>query len=98
MPRRASKYLGQIYDNGWKVVKVEIAGRYGARKKAKGNSYNYVLSRVTSDDACDKYLTVSHNTMTRIARGTRTVEAIEARKNKLNSRYNNASLYKFLAE
>lgn len=98
MPKRKSKYMGQVFDNGWKVTAIEIAGRYGARNKAKGNSYNYVLSRMTSDGECDKFLTVGHNLMVKIARGLRTVEAAEANKNRLSSRHTNSSYYKFLAD
>ena len=92
-----SKYLGKKYDN-WTVTDVRIAGRYGKRKKAKGNSYCFVLTRPTHDDACMKSIVVSHGTMISLARGETTVPKIiknQARRRSTQD-FKNSAYYRFL--
>lgn len=92
-----SKYLGQVYDNNWKVISVELAGRYGKRLKAKGNSYRFILARETSDGKFEKYLSISHPTMVKIGRHEWTVEYVEAlkRRHADDNEYRNVPTYKF---
>ena len=92
-----SKYLNQVYDNGWKVVAVELAGRFGKRNKLKGNSYRFFLARKTSDGKFEKTLCISRPTMAKIDRGELTVEQAEALKLKHASvnEFRNVPYYKF---
>jgi len=95
-----SKYLGKTYDEGWTVTAVELAGRYGARKKAKGNSYRFFLTRMTSDGKFVKSLCIGHNTMVRIERGITTVETVEANKKAKEevNVFRNATYYRFITK
>ena len=89
-----SKYLGITFDNGWKVTDAEISGRYGKNKHRK-NTYQYVLTRLTSDGKCRKSLTVNHNMICRIARNEITVEQAECKKGNFGN-FVNKSEYKFI--
>ena len=50
-----SKYLGQVYDNNWKVISVELAGRYGKRLKAKETAWFIFGLREKQVMASSKY-------------------------------------------
>ena len=91
-----SKYLGRTYDNNWKVVAVELAGRYGKRG-AKGNSYRFFLARETSDGKFDKTMCISHNTMVKIDRAELSVEQLETSKRQMEGAnvFRNAIYYRF---
>lgn len=90
-----SKYLGREFDAGWTVTSVELAGRYGKRKKAKGNTYRFILTRKTSDDKCDKSLKIDHNTIVKLARGETTVEEVELKQTAAANTYTNVAFYRF---
>lgn len=75
---RKSKFVGKVYDHNWKVIAIYLAANYS--HSTKHNYYRYELSRRTSDNLCDKIITVSANTMTKIDRGILFVEDVANRK------------------
>lgn len=75
---RKSKYTGKTYDHNWKVIAVYLAANYS--HSTRHNYYRYELARRTSDDACDKIITVSATTMLKIDRGQVSVEDVANRK------------------
>jgi len=75
---KRSKYINQTFDNNWKCTAIYLAANYG--HGTRHNAYRYELGRVTSDGKCDKYITVSGPTMSKIARGLISAETISVRR------------------
>lgn len=84
---RTSKYLGKVFDNGWKCTHVGIATVQG--KNAKGayhRGYYYLLERTTSDGKCEKQIRVNAAYMAKIGRGELLAEEVENRIAKRHSK------------
>lgn len=75
---KKSKFVGKVYDNGWRVVAAYLAANYS--HSTKHNYYRYELLRRTSDNKCDKIITVAGGTMTKIDKGLLSVESVAKRK------------------
>lgn len=79
---RNSKYVGKTFGN-WKVEKCYLNANYA--KSTRHNAYHYVLARITSDGKCDKIITISGTTMTKVATGRLDIETVAKNKKKVNS-------------
>lgn len=80
--KKRSKYVGMTFGRRyhWKVVAIYLAANYSGT--TRHNSYRYELSRRTSDHKCDKIITISGNTMTKIAKGLISPETVANNKMK----------------
>ena len=89
---KKSKYLGENFGK-WAVVSVGVS--YTNRGH---NNYNYTLSRRTSDNAANKFITVNSSQMVKIQRGILTPEEILDQRevnNRKETRYNKYVSYHF---
>lgn len=86
---KKSKFVGQTFGR-WTVEKCYLNANYS--QSTKHNYYHYVLARMTSDGVCDKMITISATTMTKISKGLVDAEAVA--KNK-RSRNKDNILYRF---
>ncbi len=66
-----SKYLGMVFDNGWKVIRASRVDKKHLR---------FTLVRPTSDGKALKHITLRDNELTKISKGLRTVESYLATK------------------
>lgn len=71
---KKSKFIGQQFDNGWTCTNIFLAANYS--HSTKHNAYRYQLSRITSDGKCEKKITISGSTMTRLTKNLTTAEHI----------------------
>lgn len=78
---KRSKYIGKQYGK-WTVEKCYLNANYSGG--TAHNAYHYCLSRMTSDGVCDKIITISGNTMTKIDRGLLNVEEVAKHKKAKN--------------
>lgn len=81
---KKSKFVNQQFDNNWVCTNIFLAANYG--HGTKHNAYRYELGRMTSDGKCEKYITVSGSTMTKIARGQLSAEDISVRREQKKAR------------
>ena len=86
---KKSKFVGKTYGRQT-VEKCYLNANYG--QSTKHNYYHYTLVRLTSDKVCDKIITVSASTMTKISKGLVDVEKVA--ENKKNRNKDNI-LYRF---
>lgn len=79
---RKSKYLNQMFDNGWVCTHVTIrsvTGAYykGTRKRTKTpghRNYEYHFTRLTSDGKFEKTIKLTGQQANKVLKGERTVE------------------------
>lgn len=86
---KKSKFVGKTYGR-WTVEKCHLNANYC--QGTKHNYYHYTLVRLTSDKVCDKIITVSAGTMTKISKGLVDVEEVAENK---KSRNKDNILYRF---
>ena len=90
-----SKYLGKRYGKylEWEVIGVYLAANY--EKSTKHNAYRYELARRTSDNKCDKIITVSGPTMKKIDLGRKIDEIVATKRMRNSNKTVNNVLYRY---